>query len=149
MALRPHLTRPLRSAFIAALLILALSAGAAAHSWKHGDLVIGHAWAAPSASGQAVIHLAISNRGRAPAALVGARSPLAEQILLLGPSGGALPRVELAPGRPVALRPGATRIVMTGLPRKLRLGEEVPLTLLFDGMEPLAISVSIANGPSH
>ena len=53
------------------------------------------------------------------------------EVSLRGPNTHALARTGLAlpAGAAVVLRPGANRIVLTGLAHALKLGQRVPLTL--------------------
>src|SRR3546814_14598495 len=53
---------------------------AGAHSYKLGDLMIGHAWAPPSDGGEAAVCMPILNNGETPDRLVGAASPVAAQV---------------------------------------------------------------------
>ena len=66
------------------------------------------------------------------ALLIGVRSPIAEQASLRGPGAkvGARAALALPAGVKVSLRPGASRVFLSGLSRVLKSGERVPLNLL-------------------
>src|SRR3546814_15473315 len=70
--------RPWLLVVLGILLLAPLAAGA--HSYKLGDLMIGHAWAPPSDGGEAAVYMPILNTGETPDRLVGAASPVAAQV---------------------------------------------------------------------
>jgi copper(I)-binding protein len=132
-----------------ALLFLLLATPALAHSYKLGAIEIGHPAAPPTTGGEASVTLALSNRGTAADRLVGGSSPAAARVVLRGTQGQALDDVPLAPGRPVALRPGRPHLVLEGLARPLRAGEEFPLTLRFAAAGEVTVGVVVEATPGR
>lgn len=69
------------------------------------------------------------------ATLIGVRSPVAARASLIGVGSRdehVPPALQLPAGTAIALRPGADRIALTGLSRRLKLGERVALTLTIE-----------------
>ena len=94
--------------------------------------IVNQPWIKPGVKAAEAYMVLASTEG---ATLLGARSPVAAQARLYGPGpGGDCARAVLAlpAGIEVALRPAATRIVLSGLAHVLRLGERVPLTLTIE-----------------
>jgi copper(I)-binding protein len=94
--------------------------------------IVNQPWVKPGVRASEAYMVLDSTEG---AALLGARSPVAARVSLRGPGPGgdsARTRVELPAGVEVKLRPGAERIVLSGLTRTLRLGERVALTLTIE-----------------
>lgn len=120
------------------LLLAAPEAGAAEK--RAGDLVISQAWAAPSSSAKrsGSIYLTIRNAGKEPDWLIGAHSPAALITELrshrTGPVVGP-PRkvlgIALPAGKAVTLKPGAESIALSDITQPYRVGEAVPVTLIF------------------
>jgi len=63
------------------------------------------------------------------AVLTGVRSSLAAHARLRSAHSSSDQTVELPAGRLITLKPGGTRIVLSGLAHRLRLGDRVPLIL--------------------
>jgi periplasmic copper chaperone A len=140
-----------RTAFLA--VALAGLAGAEAHDLRHGDIHIGHAWAKPAAvGGTAEVYFAAVNRGVRADGLVGARTPVAARAALAETQGEAVaprPSLELAPSRPVALRPGRLHVRLEGLAQDLRVGDRFPLTLVFAIAAPAEVTVIVEEASGH
>lgn len=127
----------------------ALAAGEAfAHSYRHGDLMIGHAWCLPSeaATTRAFMPLAVV-QGR-PDALTGASSPVAAAVHFI-PVAGQPPadRWDIVPRRPIGMRADGPHIVLTGLKRPLRVRDRFPLTLVFERNGPKEVEVWVERSP--
>jgi len=141
------------------LLTLALAVSAVlatspeAHDLRHGDIHVGHVWAKPAAAGgTAEIYFAAVNRGVRADRLIGARTPAAARVALAETQGDAAvtrPSLELAPARPVALRPGRLHIRLEGLAQDLRVGDRFPLTLVFAMAAPAEVTVIVEEAPGH
>lgn len=123
---RKVLTR--RLALAAPALVLATPA--LAHSYRAGDLMIGHAWCLPSdgASTQAFMPLAVT--GERGDSLTGATTPAAARVLFL-PGQAAVARWDIVPRRPIGMRKDGPHLLLEGLTRRLATGDRVPLTLTF------------------
>ncbi len=138
---------------LAAVALAVLAAPSRAHDLRHGDIHIGHVWAKPAAAGAtAEVYFAVVNRGAGGDRLVGARSSLGARVTLAETRGdgvAALPSIELAPSRPVALRPGRLHVRLEGLTRALRAGDRFGVTLLFAQAPPAEVTVIVEDGPGH
>lgn len=99
--------------------------------------------AVPPGQTNSAAFMRLSNGSGQPHALVAARSPAAKAVELHTHSmqDGMMrmrpvERVELAAGETVALQPGGLHVMLIGLTQPLVLGQELPLTLVFeDGSE--------------
>jgi hypothetical protein len=113
-----------RSASVVAF--VGLLAGAAFDA--HALFIVNQPWVKPGTRSTEGYMILTSTEG---ATLVGMRSSIAVRASLRGPRGQGRARagVALPAGAVVALRPGAERIVLTGLAHALKPGERVPLTL--------------------
>lgn len=140
-------------AVLAALAILATSAGAAAHSYKLGDIAIGHVWAPPTdGAGEAAVYGPILNRGDATVRLVGATTPIAETVRFRVARDGDtqwLDAIAFTPGKPLALAPWRVHIWLTGLRRPLKAGESFDLTLDFGPAGTVTVTVEVAPASGH
>lgn len=113
---------------------IAFPAAARAHSYAHGDIAIGHAWALPASHGDGQAFFPMVNNGKERDELVAARSSVCTQIELRrnnrydDPPPGSF---VLEPGRPIALRPTARHLRLMGLKAPLELGQRFPVILDF------------------
>jgi copper(I)-binding protein len=95
----------------------------------HALFIVNQPWVKPGTRNTEAYMILTSTEG---ATLIGVRSSIAVRVSLRGPrghDGRARASVALPAGAVVALRPGAERIVLTGLGHALKPGERVPLTL--------------------
>jgi|SRR4029450_183378 periplasmic copper chaperone A len=95
--------------------------------------------AKPGAPATAAGYVTVHNRGAARDALVSATADVAERVELhetRNMSGMMMmekvPKVELAPGSRVELKPGSYHLMLIGLKRALTPGQTVDLTLEFE-----------------
>jgi periplasmic copper chaperone A len=95
--------------------------------------------AGPGAPATAAGYLTLHNRGRARDALISATADVAERVEVhetRNMSGMLMmervPKVELAPGARVELKPGSYHLMLIGLKRALTPGQTVNLTLEFE-----------------
>ena len=102
---------------------------------------VSDAWARATAPGQssAAVYATIVNDGSASDRLVSASTDRAAHAMLHEGSmenGIArmrmVDRVELAPGRPMELKPGGAHIMLTGVARSLSAGDRFTLRLRFE-----------------
>ncbi|HNB63985.1 copper chaperone PCu(A)C [Zoogloea sp.] len=87
----------------------------------------------------------------AGATLVGAASPAAAKVELheMAMEGNVMrmrpvPRLALAPGQTVALKPGGYHVMLIGLKKPLVDGDKVPLTLLLEGRDKQVDKVEVS-----
>ena len=95
--------------------------------------------AAPGAPATAAGYVSVLNRGKARDALISATANVAERVEVhetRNMSGMMMmekvPKVELAPGARVELKPGSYHLMLIGLKRALTPGQTVNLTLEFE-----------------
>ena len=96
---------------------------AQAHSYRHGNIAIGHAWALPRqlADGQVFFPMAI--KGNEGDELVAARSDVCTYIQLRENNrydDPPLSSIKLEPGKPVPMRPTATHLRLVGMKQPLK-----------------------------
>ena len=110
-------------------------AAARAHSYRLGDIAIGHAWALPaqvSPEGQAFVPLV--NNGKTTDELVAARSSVCGTIELRRNNRYDDPPLSsflLEPGRPLPMRPTARHLRLMGLSAPLLLDQRFTIILDF------------------
>jgi copper(I)-binding protein len=125
---------------IAALcLIAAMPAWAAAQA-----LIVQQAWMRQTPGGDtAAVYLTLQNTGVKPIIVIGVKSPYSSSALLHTSTldkGQARMRSKetlvIAPGQKIAFEPGGTHVMLSGLKRKVAVGQAVPLIfLLADGAQ--------------
>lgn len=139
-----------------ALFLVVLLAGsqALAHSYKLGDLSIGHIWA-PPAAGDAEglpVYGPFLNSGSESITLVGASTPLVETVTFRSDeeearelTGG----IEITPGKPYAMAPWRPHLWVVGLKEPLKEGDSLELTLDFGEFGKKTVEVEIEQDGSH
>lgn len=149
---------PLR--FILAFL-LAVTAPLHARDYQAGKLHLEQPTARPTRPGQpaAAAYVTIENRGNAPDRLISASTAVAgkTEIHTMTMEGGVMKMREageimIAPGTTVVMQPGdGYHIMLLGLKKPLKTGEQFPLILHFEkaGKVKVAVEVSdkIGGGP--
>jgi len=131
-----------------------VSEDAWAHSYKLGDIAVGHIWAPPpedDAEGLAVFG-PILNQGGATVRLVGASTPIAGQVRFRRLSDGAatwVDAIELRPGKPLALAAWREHIWLSELRKPLKNGDAFDLTLDFGSAGTLKIKVEVETAGGH
>ncbi len=142
----PHL---LQSVVSTALACLTLTA--AAHSFKLGDIDIGHPYARPTRAGQQVGagYLTLTNQG-APDRLLSATSTMAASIemhsMVMDGDVMRMRQVEaiaLPSGAAVALQPGGFHLMLFGLKAPLKAGDKFPLSLKFEKAGEVVVTVNV------
>ena len=132
-----------------ALALAALST--AAHSFKLGDIDIGHPYARPSLPGQQVGggYLKLVNKGAADR-LLSAASPAAASVEIhsMTMEGDVMKMrqvdaIELATGQTVELKPGGYHLMLMGLKAPLKAGDKIPLTLKFEQAGEVVVTVNV------
>lgn len=143
-----------RSFSVMAALALAVAPSvAAAHSYKLGDIAVGHIWATPPESTEGIaVYGPLLNEGDRTAQLTGATTPAAENVRIRVAAEGNkrwVDSVKLEPGKPVALAPWRQHLWLTGLKRELKEGASFELTLEFGEAGTLAVQVEIEPEGGH
>jgi periplasmic copper chaperone A len=127
------------SAFAASCLFAAVSTWATA---QVSPLIVHQAWMRQTPGGDtAAVYLTLQNTGVKPVIVIGVQTPYASHAMLHSSSiekGQSKMRSKetlvIAPGQKVAFEPGGTHVMLSGLKRKVGVGQEVPLIfLLADG----------------
>ncbi|MDX2104197.1 MAG: copper chaperone PCu(A)C [Alphaproteobacteria bacterium] len=116
-----------------------------AHSYRHGPLSIGHAWARPATgdTGEAFLPIGISTgRDR----LIGAATPLAASVAFRDGE-RTTDGFDIAQGASLAMRPGRRHLRLVGLTKALTVGDRFALTLTFQTAPPLTIEVWVETAP--
>lgn len=118
-----------------------------AHDYRGATIHVGHPWApVPTSPESCQIYMALINRGDRQDRLVGATSPIARRGAIIDDDART---IDLAPGRPVALRPGGRHIRLDGLTRRLIAGGRFELALHFAVAPPLDVEVMVEDTPAH
>ncbi len=116
------------------LLLALLPSLAYAHSYKLGDIAIGHAWGLPSKDGETQIFMPLFNSGKTTDSLVSATYEFAKSSELRTNNDYSRPAqtgFELAPKKPFPMRPTAHHIRLMGLAKPLTSGDRISVTLKF------------------
>ncbi len=129
---------------------------AAAHSFKVGDIDIGHPNARPTRAGQTVGggYLLLSNGGAADR-LVSASTAVAASVEMHSMSMDGdvmrmrqLDAIELPAGQVVELKSGGFHLMLIGLKQPLRAGSKFPLTLNFEKAGAVVVTVHVEDAKS-
>jgi copper(I)-binding protein len=129
-----------------------LAAVVHAHQFSVGNLVIGHPWARPTASGMptGAAYLSITNHGTDEDVLIGARSPAATRVEFhrtsfeagmakMRPTGA----ITIAPGNTLTAAPGGLHLMLVDLKEPLVRGATVPLVLTFMNAGDVTVQLKI------
>ena len=140
----------LQKAIIGVTLALA-ALNAVAHSFKLGEIDIGHPYARPTREGQMVGagYLKLANKGPVDR-LVAASSPAAGTVEIhsMSMEGDVMKMrqvdaIEIATGQTVELKPGGYHLMLMGLKAPLKVGEKFPLTLKFEKSGEVVVTVNV------
>ena len=129
---------------------------ASAPAAGNGDLLVEDVWARATIGESTVtaVYFAITNRGGAPARLVGAdaegaghtmihRSFIEDGIMKMRHVGA----VEIPPGETVRLEPGGVHLMLTEVSSRLEVGESISVTLRFERAGEVALPVPVRMSP--
>ena len=104
----------------------------------HEKIKIKDPWARASISKNGVSYLEIMNHGNHAEKLIGVAAPVAKRVELHTHKNDSgimrmrqIKSIPLPPNGTVKLKPGGHHVMMIGLNRRLKLGDEFPLTLIF------------------
>jgi copper(I)-binding protein len=140
----------LQKAIIGVTLALA-ALSAVAHSFKLGEIDIGHPYARPTREGQMVGagYLKLANKGPVDR-LVSATSPVAGSVEIhsMSMEGDVMKMrqvdaIEIATGQTVELKPGGYHLMLMGLKAPLKVGDKFPLTLKFEKSGEVVVTVNV------
>jgi len=125
-----------------------------AHSYKLGDIAVGHIWAPPPEEGAdgLPVYGPILNRGDIAVRLVGAATPVAARVRFRAEKDGNArwpEAIEFAPGRPLALAAWREHIWLSGLKKPLAAGDSFELTLDFGEAGSLIVKVVVEKASGH
>ena len=126
-------------------------AAARAHSYRLGDIAIGHAWALPaqvSRDGQAFVPLV--NDGKVADELVAARSSVCGAIELRRNNrydDPPLTSLLLEPGKPLPMRPTARHLRLMSLRDPLLLDQRFTIILDFLNAGEVEVEFHVENAP--
>ena len=132
-----------RRIFLSFLLLPSL---ADAHSYKLGNILIGHAWGLPSKDGETQIFMPLLNSGTTEDSVVSVTSEITKSSELRLDSDYAKPAETsfvLAPQKPFPMRPTAKHIRLIGLTKPLLAGDRISITLKFMNAGETKIEVHI------
>ena len=125
--------------------------GVTAHSFKVGNIDIGHPYARPTSSGQQVGagYLKLANRGAADR-LLSATAPVAASVEMhsMVMEGDVMKMrqvdaIDLPAGQTVELKPGGYHLMLMGLKAPLKDGDKLPLTLKFEKAGAVVVTVNV------
>ena len=136
-----------RRTFLIAMLSPTL---AEAHSFKLGNIAIGHAWALPSLQTEAQVFFPLANQGKERDELVAARSNICSVIELRQNNhydDPALTSIALEPKMPVPMRPTARHLRLMGLKQPLKKGDRFHMILDFLNAGEVEIEVIVEDKP--
>lgn len=137
--------------YLVAAIVVVIGAWASVAAEASSSIVVERAWARASPNGapNGAAYLTLVNNGSESDRLIGASSPVAENILFHEEkieNGIAkmhqLEAIEVLPGAAVRLKPGGIHLMMQ-LKRQLQLGEAFPLTLNFEKAGAVEVTINI------
>lgn len=141
-----------RRVFLTFIAMAATASKALAHSFKIGEIAIGHVWGLPSETRETQVFVPLSNRGKETDALVAARSTVCSMIELRQNNrydDPALTSVVADPGKPVAMRKGARHLRLIGLTKPLKVGDRFDMILDFEKAGEVTVEVIVEDGSGH
>jgi len=153
-ALRPIAYAVGTAALTVAAALFVFSGAAFAHSYKLGDIAIGHFWAPlPIKDSHGVpVYGPILNRGKTKVRLLDATTSVSALARLRIVRDGEVrwPRsMAFTPGKPFALAPWREHIWLSGLKRSLEAGDAFDLTLDFGSAGHIKIKVVVEAAAGH
>jgi copper(I)-binding protein len=132
------------------LLAMFAPTAALAHSFRLGNIAIGHAWALPSQQNDGQVFFPLANQGNAHDELVAARSGICATIELRQNNhydDPALTSIAVEPKMPVPMRPTARHLRLIGLKQSLKKGDRFPMILDFLNAGEIEIEVIVEDKP--
>jgi periplasmic copper chaperone A len=137
----------------AAIFLPFLATAALGHSYKSNGIAIGHAWALPAGQGiDGQVFMPIVNQNAEADALVAARSSICATIELRQNARYDDPpekQFDLAPSKPLPMRPSARHLRLIGLKQPLQEGQDFSLVLDFLRAGELEVNVTVGDKGGH
>jgi len=139
-------------AWIAAF-VLALSRDIGAQTPVPNPVAVEQPWAraTPKGAKTAAAYMILANNGRSAEKLLSATTPLADKVQFheeTEENGVARMRelrsIQIAPGTKLTFKPGSMHMMMVGLKQPLKEGQAFPLTLHFEHVGDVEISVPVS-----
>ena len=135
------------------LAAFALTLAVAAPAFAAAPLTVSGAWSRPAVAGtNGIGYLSIANAGKADA-LVKVESPLAARVEMHSSSmaGGVMSmkpeaRVAVPSGGRATFAPGGYHLMLIGLSKTVKAGDQLPATLTFASGAKLPVSFSVGMG---
>ncbi|MDO6441035.1 MULTISPECIES: copper chaperone PCu(A)C [unclassified Marinobacter] len=136
-----------------ALIVSVFANVAMAHEYSHGNIAIDHPWSRPTPPGtpMGVGYMVIENHGDRDITLVSASTPRAghvsihetqmrDGVMRMQPlkSGLVIPA-----GKAVELKPHSYHLMLEKLPKPLKEGENIPVTLEFEGADAIEVELTV------
>ncbi len=138
---------------LAAALLFALGAPAFAHSYKFGNIEVGHLWAPPPAAGATATNVygPMMNVGKADDRLLSVTSTLAQKVeFRTGKEEAAAGvSIDLASGKPVSLASWGVHLRLIGLKHPLKVQDWVPIHMVFERAGEHDAKVLVETQPGH
>ncbi len=141
---------------LAALSFAALAASAPAQGARHeaSGLAVLQPWSRPAVAGtNAVGYMILANRGPAADTLEKVETPLAVRVEIHSSAmaGGVMSmkqvdKVTAPAGGQVTFGPGAYHLMIIGVTRALKAGDEIPATLSFASGAKLRVRFAVTSG---
>jgi copper(I)-binding protein len=138
----------LAGAGLAALLAIAIPAGALAHGYKVRTLEIIHPWTQPPPSRGAalLVCMILKNKGTRADRLLSATSPLAKAVLLQSaatPQDGGAAAFSIPAGGTLEMQRDGQRLVLEGVSKAVSPNDMVPLSLVFEHAGRIDVEVMV------
>jgi len=138
----------------AAVAVLATPFAAPPAASAAGTLEVLQPWSRPAVAGtNGVGYMVLANHGRAAEVLEKVESPLAGRIEMHSSSmvGGVMSmtkqdRVQVPAGGQTTFGPGAYHLMLIGLTKTLKAGDQVPATLSFASGAHLKVAFTVSTG---
>ena len=132
------------------LLAMLASTQAQAHSFRIGNIAIGHAWALPSQQTDGQVFFPLANQGKDHDELVAARSDICSVVELRQNNrydDPPLTSIAVDPKMPVPMRPTAKHLRLVGLRQPLKKGDKFHMILDFLNAGEIDIEVLVEEKP--
>ena len=133
--------------------LLAMSLPVVGQDYQPGNVAISDPWSRPTPPGTpvGVGYMAISNQGQEPVTLVTGQTPAAAQVSLhkstmqdgLMKMRRLKDGLTVSAGETVTLEPHSYHLMLEQLERPLKAGDEIPLSLTFEGMDPVDVKLRV------
>jgi copper(I)-binding protein len=138
---------------IAAVAVIA-TASAQAADYRAGGLEAAQPWSRPAVAGtNGIGYMVLTNRGRAADALTGVESPVAAKVEMHQTSmaGGVMSmqrqdKVVIPAGGSATFGPGAYHLMLMGLTRTTKVGDQIPATLTFASGAHMKVAFMVGMG---